>query len=102
MQVHRSECGGQLILRRRGKKLDFQTKSPRRLLRISALYLGAGMLWVGADGNAPQARYNIAQYFQALAVQFGCHERQASHIASRMSQAISEPGNNRISAEDVD
>src|SRR6266705_3580080 len=102
MRVHRSKCSGQLILRRRGKKIDFQTKSSRGLLRISTLYLRTWMLRVGDNGNAPQARHNISQYFQALAVQFSCHERQASHIAAWMCQGFSEPGNNRISAEDVD
>jgi len=54
------------------------------------------MLGVGDDGNSPQAGHNIAQYFQTLAVKFSCHECQASHIAARMGQVISEAGHNRI------
>ena len=60
------------------------------------------MLRVGDDGNTTQTGDDVPQEFQTLRVQLGCHKREASHVSTRASETFSNPGDNRISAKDVD
>ena len=60
------------------------------------------MLGVRNNSDTLQTWNRVTQYFQALGIQFGGHQRQSRHVAARMRETIREASYNGIATKNVD
>src|SRR6266480_370358 len=81
--AHGGECAFKFFATARREIVGMQAKLASVLLCVITLKMFARMRRIGDYRDTAQIRNCIVQEFEALAVELGGHECQASHIAAR-------------------